>query len=510
MRAKTVIYASQGARDPGLTDEDYATGMVAGTVAMAEDVNTYGFRSDDQLKVVSDEICNAITGQGIALNNNDNTQLSTMLKTKMGMGCLLTGLLYESYTTPPTLSNNVLTIPAMEVWFNTKVYYGTKQADFVKVSVSAQTISATNAWATGPWFLYVDRNGAIQHQDSPVLGSEGDQKCYIGSIFVYNGAFQDGSWSFEPWLQQTDVATRSSPTAQSKGGLIRAASATELQMGALQIKQEGINFGYSVYNPDIKEVAATSPFSYKFLYPGYNPGSQASTTLDTTHLYNLTDGTWDDVSALAGKFIVMVPCVMPTGQTLLIPAMSYKSGATYSQVFDTALDAEQAIFSLPYSLGNVARRAIYLGQSLIVKIGTTNLLDIDNLEVYGLVPQALSGFTNQGGQSGGGTGGFVPMDEKSLSGSTVNLINQACNLVASNSSYTVNVVFPALLTGKLNQLEIKFVPNASQLPGIAFPAGTKWYNDAAPDIVGGVAYTFLFEYNRQINQWVGGYLETTV
>ena len=104
MRAKTVIYASQGARDPGLTDEDYATGMVAGTVAMAEDVNTYGFRSDDQLKVVSDEICNAITGQGIALNNNDNTQLSTMLKTKMGMGCLLTGLMgmmMRTMTTTP-------------------------------------------------------------------------------------------------------------------------------------------------------------------------------------------------------------------------------------------------------------------------------------------------------------------------------------------------------------------------------------------------------------------------
>ena len=510
MRAKTVVYASQGARDAGLTDDDYATGMIAGTVAMAEDVNTYGFRSDEQLKIVSDEICNALTAQGIVLNSNDSTQLSSMIRTKMGMGCLLTGLLYESYTTAPTLSNNVLSFPAFEVWFNTKVYYGTKQADFLKVSVAAQTISATNAWTTGPWYLYVDTTGAIQHQNSPVLGEDGATKCYLGSVFVYNGRFQDGSWSFEPWLQQTDVATRSSPTAQTKGGLIRPASSTELQMGNLQLKQEGINYGFNKFNPDIKSINAVSPFSYKFLYPGYNPGSAAQTTLDTTHLYNLTSGTWDNISAHAGKFIVMVPCVMPTGQTMLIPAMSYKSGTTYTQIFDTALDAEQAIFSLPYSLGNVAKRAIYLGQSLIVRIGTTDITDSDNFEVYGLVPQALGGFTDQGGQSGGGTGGFVPMNEVTLTGSSVSLVNQASNRVTANSSYTVNVIFPALISGKLNQLEVKFQPNSSQLPGIAFPAGTKWYNDAAPDIVAGIDYTFIFEFNHNVNAWVGGYLETSV
>lgn len=509
MRAKTVVYASQGSRDESLTDNDYAKGMVAGTVAMAEDVNTYGFRSDDQLKVVSDELCNALTSQGVSLDNNDNAQLANMFKTKLGMGALQTGIVYESYTTAPTLSNNVLTFPSIEVWFNKKVFYGTKQADFTRVSVARQTVSATGSWSDGPWFLYADTTGKIQHQETEVQASDAATKCYLGSVFVYNGRFQDGSFSFEPWLQQTSIATRTSPTAQTKGGLIRAASATELSIGNLQIKQEGINFGFNTFEPDIKSITATSPMSYKFLYPGYNPGADALTTLDTTHIYNMTDGTWDDISGKTG-FIVMVPCVIPSGQTMLIAPMSYKSGTTYQQIFETSAAAEQAVFSLPYQLGRIAGRAIYLGQALIVRIGTTDLTDPDNFEVYGVVPQALAGFTDQGGQTGGGTGGFVPMNEVTLTGSAVTLQNQSANIVTANESYAVNVAFPTVVSGKLNQLEVKFTPNAAQLPGISFPAETRWYNDAAPDIVSGVAYTFIFEFNRQINAWVGGYLEVNV
>lgn len=509
MRAKNIVYASQGSLDPSLTDNDYATGMVAGTVAMAEDVNTFGNRSDVQLKVVSDEICNAITDNGIALDNNNNAQLSAVLGTKMGTAGLQTGIDYDSYTTAPTLSNGVITFPAITVWFNSKVFYGKGKSDFDVVQVSQQTLEATSSWADGVYYAYVDTTGTIQKQDTPVLASDGDEKCYLGSFFVYGGSIQTGSWNFEPWLQQTSVSTRTTPTAQTKGGLILPKNATQLTMGALQIKQEGINFGVDPFDPNVKSLSAVSTFEYKYLYPGYNPGSSAVNTLDTTHLYNMTSGTWDDITGTNG-FIVIVPCVVSTGQTLLIPAMSYKSGTTYSQVFPTQKEAENALFSLPYDLGNVAKRAIYLNQAFIVKVGATDLTDPEQFEVYGVVPQELAGFSDQGGQTGGGTGGFVPMNEVVWNQSSVTLLNQASNIITASSVNTINLSFPATAAGKLNQLEIKFTPNSALVPGISFPANIKWYDDEAPVIVAGYTYNFIFEYNRLLNKWTGGFFSTSV
>lgn len=512
MRRKTAVFASQGALDTSLTDSDYTTGMIAGTVAMAEDVNTYGNRSDVQLKVVSDELCNAITGQGVALDNNDNSQLSKVLKTKIGGASLLTGIVYETVSnTAPTLSNNLLSFPAFSVQFNNKVFYGNKQSDFTTVSVRAQSLSATSSWTDGVYFIYVNKSGVITYQKTPVLAEDGATKCFLGSVFVVNGAMQAGSWSYSPWLQQSSIATRSAPTSQIKGGLITPNTGKKVNIGAIQIFEEGINFGTNVFDPNIKSINSQSPMKYKFLYPGYNPSFAEQEEIVTDKIYNMTSGTYDTIPSGTEGFVVMVPCITPTGQTLMIPPMSTKSGSTYANIFPTQRDAENAVFSLQFQLGNVADRVIYLGQSIIVQIGATDLTDPEQFEVYGVVPQSLAGFTNQGGQTGGGTGGFVPMREVTLSGTTIALRNQTSNIVESNASTNITLTFPTPDSGVLNQLEVKFLPNSSKLPGIQFPTGSVlWKDNFAPTITANTIYNFVFEYDRNANKWLGGWVEANI
>lgn len=512
MRQKTAVFASQGALDTSLTDSDYATGMIAGTVAMAEDVNTYGNRSDVQLKVVSDELCNAIIDQGIQLDNNDNAQLSKVLKEKIGGAALLTGIVYDSVgNQAPTLSNNVLSFPEFNVQFNNKVFYGDKQADFTTVNVQSQTLSATNSWQDGAYFIYVNNSGVITYQRTPVLAEDGATKCFLGSVFVVNGAMQDGSWSYSPWLQQSSIATRSAPTSQIKGGLVVPRSGTTVSIGAIQIFEEGINFGVNKFDPNIKTVQSQSPMKYKFLYPGYNPAFPEQEEIVTDHIYNMTDGTWDTIPEGTTGFVVMIPCITPTGQTLMIPPMSPKSGETYANIFASQRDAENAVFSLQYQLGSVADRVIYLGQAIIVEIGATDLTDHEQFEVYGVVPQSLAGFTNQGGQTGGGTGGFIPMREVTLSGSTISLRNQTSNIIQASATTNITLTFPTIESGVLNQLEVKFLPNSNQLPGIQFPSGeVLWKDNFAPDILANTIYNFVFEYDRNANKWVGGWIEASL
>ena len=512
MRRKTAVFASQGALDTTLTDSDYTTGMVAGTVAMAEDVNTFGNRSDVQLKVVSDELCNAITDQGIQLDNNNNSQLSKVLKEKIGGDSLLTGIVYDSTgNQAPTLSNNVLTFPAFQVQFNNKVFYGNKQADFTTVNVGQKTLSATSSWTDGAYFIYVNKSGVISYQKTPVLAQDGASKCFLGSVFVVNGAMQEGSWAYSPWLQQSSIATRSAPTAQIKGGLVVPTGGLKVSLGAIQIFDEGINFGINKFDPNIKNIASQSTMKYKFLYPGYNPSFAEQESIVTNKIYNMTSGVYESIPSGTEGFVVMVPCITPTGQALMIPPMSTKSGNTYNNIYATQKDAENAVFSLQFQLGNIADRVIYLGQSIIVKIGATDLTDHEQFEVYGVVPQSLAGFTNQGGQTGGGTGGFIPMREVTLSGTSIALRNQTSNIITANSSTNISLTFPTVQPDVLNQLEVKFLPNSSKLPGIQFPSNSVlWKDNYAPTITANTIYNFVFEYDRNANKWLGGWVEANI
>ena len=68
MKNKTYTFADLGERRASTTETDFRTGMVRNTIAMAEDVNTYGNMIDEQVEVITKEIVNALEGQGITID----------------------------------------------------------------------------------------------------------------------------------------------------------------------------------------------------------------------------------------------------------------------------------------------------------------------------------------------------------------------------------------------------------------------------------------------------------
>lgn len=523
MITKDSVFAQAGAQDTSKTKADFRTGMIPKTIAMAEDVNTYGNMSDKDLKVVCDELVNALQGQDIAPNNSyapgSSNQLDTMIKSKLKSGFILTGLDYSTYDTPPAQTGNTITFPEMKVTFNSTVYYGNTQATVSTVTIPAQTINATNDWNDGAWYIYANTNGTLGHQAEPVNASDGDTKCYLGSVFVIGGQFQANSWRFTPWLQMTAPTVRESPQASRKGGYLTPIGGLKLGIGTVQIMNEGINFGTNPKAPSIITFPAhdteTDPFTYKYMYPTYDPNTADTAEIDTTHLYNMTTGTWDDVSALAGKYICIVPCIVPSGQTLMVPAMSYKPADTYTSVFNTVEDARNAIFGLQYQRNrimpdgtqgaDVLSRCIYLGQTLIVKIGADDLTNPDNFSNVGQVPQALGSFTDASGQTGGGAGAYIPMPEVTHNNHFTANVN-AASVVIGSTQNPIQVGLPQIRNGIVNQVEIKY-KHETGMQGLAFPVNVIWWG-SAPTWIAGAYYNIIFE--NFDGQWIGGYLNTIV
>lgn len=505
---KETVFASAGTTS-GSSEAGYTTGMIPGTVAKAEDVNLYMGISDQQLFSVCKEIANLLTDAGITLNANSYTQLKTWAKEKLQGSAYLTGVDADSYTSAPTQTGNAISFPEMKIIFNTGVYYGKTSADHQVTTLSAQTLSATSGWANGVHFIYASTVAGsttctLAHQQNPIAGKDGATQCFLGSVFVINGAFQNNSWKFQPWLQVTSVDKRESPTAMTRGGYISPKNTTQLQMGALEIMDEGINFDANTLEPNIVTIAAKSTYDYKFLYPGYNPSAAALTTLDTTHIYNMTAGTWDTLTAGSNpSFIVMVPCVAPTGQTLMIPAMSTKSGSTYPQVFSSIEAATNAIYGLHYDLGNVAKRAIYLGQSIIVKVGATDLTDPLQCITVGQIPQELGGFTTASGQAGGAVSTYRPMTQINWTGNnSFTAQNNAANYINNTGSSNITITLPTPQSNIVNQLEIYYTKTGSG--NITWNTSITWYTGAAPTFTTGRTYNVILEYINGV--WYGGVL----
>lgn len=523
MITKDSVFASGGKLDADKTKVDFRTGMIPNTVAMAEDVNTYGNWSDRDLKVVCDEIVNALEGQGIVPNNSyvtgESTQLDSMIKTKIKNGFILTGLDYSTYDMPPVQNGNTITFPEMQIAFNTEVYYGNTQATILTVTIPAQTMNANDTWKDGAYYIYAQRTGSLSYQDTPVSAAEGDLKCFLGSVFVINGEFQANSWRFTPWLQMTAPTVRESPQASRKGGFLTPVGGLKLGIGTIQVMSEGINFGQNPQAPSIitfpAHETAEDPFTYKYMYPTYDPNTVETDEIDTTHLYNMTTGEWDDISDLGGKFICIVPCIVPSGQTLMVPAMSYQDGTTYTSVFDTVEQARDAIFGLQYQRNrkmpdgtqgaDVLSRAIYLGQTLIVKIGATDLTNPDNYANVGQVPEALADFSDATGQTGGGAGAYVPIPEITIDGTVFTADANRAYYVTGNESQAVQVNLPPnVLPNIINEIEIKYKHEAGK-QGIVFPANVAWWG-SAPSWVVGAYYNIIFE--NIAGKWIGGYLTT--
>jgi hypothetical protein len=188
--------------------------------------------------------------------------------------------------------------------------------------------------------------------------------------------------------------------------------------------------------------------------------------------------------------------------------MSTKTGQNYDSLFDSAEEAASAVYGLKYvyndhdGLEQTASRAIYLGFSLVVKVGATDLTNPDNFAIVGMVPQALAGFTNAGGQTGGGAGAYIPMPEKTHPASTaVTLVNNASNVVTANNT-ALTLTLPSPVTGIVNQLEVKYVHTSGAATPV-FNTVTWW--DSAPSYVSGKTYLIIIEYIN--GGWKAGYIE---
>lgn len=534
MYRKASVFASGSSAVASKTEADFRQGMIPNTVAMAEDVNAYGSNSDKMNWTMSQEISNLIEAYGITLGNGyvsdpanaANKQLLKVFQEKLANSRCLTGVVVTSGVIPViTQSGSTLIIPQLKIRFNSDVYYGTTETSTPLVTVSARNFSIGTSVSNGVYYLYATSAGGISYQSSPVLGSEGATKCFLGSFYVLSNSIQSGSWKYQPWLTVSSVEDRESPTAYTKGGYMSAASSSTLQMGTLEIQAEGMNVDSNVYKPNIKLIQAISPFTYKPLYPGYSASISATSTIGGTgtydvgtHVYNTSNSTWTSVKSWASsfntpKFLVVVPCITPSGQTLMIPAMTaYDSGSnSYNQIFDSQAEAAEAVFGLQYSgLDSIASRCIYLGVSLVLRISTnSSALDLTNPEdfmVVGRVPQALAGFTSAAGQSGGGAGAYIPMKTYEFSSSyqTVSTINNAVNIIAGHPTTAVQVNLPSPTAGIMNQVMIQFTKTASNA-GLTFSGVTWWFN-RQPSFQNGYTYEFIADYVN--GKWRVGFMVT--
>lgn len=531
MYRKSSVFASGSTAIAVKTEADFRQGMVPNTVAMAEDVNAYGQSSDKMNWTMSQEISNLLEAYGITLGsdyvsdptNAANKMLLKLFNEKLSNSRCLTGVTAVSGTIPTiTQSGSNLSVPAMSIRFNSTVYYSDTADQTESVDISAQTYSVGAGTANGVYYLYATSAGALAAQTTPVLGSDGATKCFLGSYYVYNNAIQAGSWKYQPWLQVTSVEDRESPTAFTKGGYISAISASRLQMGALEVQAEGINVDSNSYAPNIKTFQGVNPFTYKPLYPGYNPGASGLSDFGTsnsndaaTHIYNMTNDSWVDITTWAEgfgtpKYMVIVPCITPAGQTLVIPAMSNYSSSNFTSVFDSQTDAANAVFGLQYEgLDEVASRVIYFGVSLVIRIPTTSQpLDLTNpadLMVVGRLPQALEGFTSAAGQSGGGAGSYIPMKSYTYDSTyqTVNCVNNAVSIIEGHPTTAVSVNMPSPTSGIMNQVVIHYAHTSSK-QGLAF-SNVKWWYSRTPVYTDGYTYEIIGEYVN--GYWRLGFIE---
>lgn len=527
MIKKDSIYGSGGELGPAKTDTDFrlAAGISANRVALASDVNAYHNMSDKDLWVVCNELVNLLGAYGITPNNSYATgqqnQLVTLFSNKLSAGYSLTGIDSLGWTgAMPTQNGNLITFPQFDVVFNTAVLYGNTEAQLQRVTVAETSLSATAAWQDGVHYIYAETTpgstvAVIKNQQQKITAADGATKCMLGSVFVINGAFQADTWKFQPWLQITSTEHREMPTAMTKGGFVSVGPGTSLVVGPLQILDEGINWASDHNSPNIMEIPTSgNAKSWKYVYPGYNPSTVSSAQIDTTQICNMATGLLETIpdaqaSQPGGAFIVIVPCVTPAGQFLLVPAMGEKTGNTFSQVFNSQQAAANAIYGLKYSLNNAAGhsvvdRSIFLGYSLVVKVGATDFNDPEQFMAIGVVPQELAGFVTSGGQSGGSSGAYVPMRSVIFTASEVSpqLQNNAINVITGNETKAVAAQLPGTSSSTVNQFEIHYV-HTSAKKGITFPGTVVWWGNG-PTWVDGNVYNIIFEYIN--GKWIGGYL----
>ena len=339
-------------------------------------------------------------------------------------------------TVPTVISQTGITFPAFSVIFGSKVYYGKEIADFVQIDVPSTTMNVASG-DNGVVFVYVDTSGEIHQSMTPITPENSSVQCLLGSYFRISNKIQTNSWKYTPWNGATSKDNRFATGGSVSGGLLTAKTTNTLARSSINVVLEGVNASTSIYNPNSVTYSAESPYLTKELWPGYDPSALDSSTLDTTHIYNMTSHTVDDISSKTG-FIILIPgIVTPTGQDVYLMAMSTKSGSNYPQIYSNMNDAVDAIYGYQVDLGNVTTRVSWLGQVIVVKIGATDYTDPTQLQVIGQVPNVLGSYVSlPGSASSVKIEGLTIKDEGITIGSesTKTTLNFASGVTITNTS----------------------------------------------------------------------------
>lgn len=75
---KQDIFASSGQQTQGYSSSDYAGGMIPNTIAMAEDVNSFGNKLDTDVNSVCKEVASVITSGVLDKDGGDGQVLMAL------------------------------------------------------------------------------------------------------------------------------------------------------------------------------------------------------------------------------------------------------------------------------------------------------------------------------------------------------------------------------------------------------------------------------------------------
>ena len=305
----------------------------------------------------------------------------------------------ESVPVPSEITSTTIKFPAFTVLFADNAFYGKKISDYTKIDVPETTMTLQEG-VNGAVYVYVNTAGQILQSLTPIDPADSATKCLLGSYFRMSNTIQSGSWAYTPWNGATSKDLRTYEGGNVKGGLIQPSATHSLSRTSLTVLKEGVNVSTSIYDPNNIIYQGENPYSTKELWPRYDPTALDSPTLDTTHIYNMSTNQVDDISSETG-YIVLIPGVVAvTGQDVYLMAMSPVDDGEYTQIFNSIDDAIKGIYSLQVSLGTVASRVSWLGQSIVVKIAATDYTDTNQLRVVGEIPNVLGSGSNYPGAAG--------------------------------------------------------------------------------------------------------------
>ena len=128
------------------------------------------------------------------------------------------------------------------------------------------------------------------------------------------------------------------------------------------------------------------------LFVGYGQNMYFSGAIQSI---NLGNHSWNSICAYKNKIIAL-------GEDGYIA--TYEQVRPYNQIYPTMEEAISSIYGMQVELGNVASRVIWLGQSIVTKIGATNYMDPTQLKIVGEIPNVLGSYS---GSSSGGAGSRV-------------------------------------------------------------------------------------------------------